>query len=47
MTPAKWVNVALIVQYLLLAALYGLEGNGPKTLYWVGAFILGLGVLLA
>ena len=47
MTPARWVNVALIVTYLVLAVLYGVERDWPKVLYWVGASILGTGVLLA
>lgn len=47
MTPARWLNLALIATYLILAVLYGLDRNLPKTLYWVGAAILGTGVLLA
>jgi hypothetical protein len=47
MTPAKWVNVVLIVTYLILAGLYGLDRDWPKVLYWTGAAILGTGVLLA
>ena len=47
MTPAKWVNVALIVAYVVLAGLYATEGAWPKVLYWTGAAILGTGVLLA
>ena len=47
MTPARWLNLALIGAYLILAVLYGWERDWPKTLYWVGAAILGTGVLLA
>ena len=47
MTPARWVNLALIATYLVLAILYGLERDYPKVLYWTGAAILGTGVLLA
>ena len=47
MTPAKWVNVALIWTYLILAAMYATEKAWPKVLYWTGAAILGTGVLLA
>lgn len=47
MTPARWVNAALILTYLVLAVMYGLEQAWPKVLYWTGAAILGTGVLLA
>lgn len=47
MTPARCVNLALIAVYLILAGLYALEQDWPKTLYWTGAAILGTGVLLA
>ena len=46
-TLASWVNLALIATYLVLAVLYALDRNWPKVLYWVGAAILGTGVLLA
>ena len=47
MTPARWVNAALIGAYLVLAALYATEHQWPKVLYWSGAAVLGTGVLLA
>ena len=47
MSPAKWVNLALIGIYLVLAVLYAVERAWPKVLYWTGAAILGTGVLLA
>ena len=47
MTPARWVNLVLIGTYLVLAILYAWDHDWPKVLYWVGAAILGTGVLLA
>ena len=47
MSPARWVNAALIVTYLVLASLYAADHAWPKVLYWLGAAILSLGVLLA
>ena len=47
MTPARWWNLALLVQYLVLAVLYAVQREWAKTLYWIGAAILSLGVMLA
>ena len=47
MTPARWLNLALIVTYLVLAGLYAHDQAWPKVLYWTGAAILGTGILLA
>lgn len=47
MTPARWLNSALILAYLVLAVVYGMERDWPRTTYWVGAAILSVGVLLA
>lgn len=47
MTPARWWNLALLVQYLVLAVLYAAQREWAKTLYWIGAAILSLGILLA
>ena len=47
LTPARWVNVALIVVYLGLAGLYASDAAWPKVLYWLGAAILSTGILLA
>lgn len=47
MTPAKWVNLGLIAVYLVLAGLYAFDQQWPKALYWTGAAILGVGILLA
>ena len=47
MTPARWLHVTLICAYVVLAVLYGVDKDWPRVLYWVGAAILGTGVLLA
>ena len=35
----------LLVEYILIAVAFGIDGNYPKVLYFVGAGILTLGVL--
>lgn len=35
-----------IIWYLLLALLFGTEGNAGKTIYWIGAAVLSLGVYI-
>lgn len=35
----------LILQYIVLAIICGVEGYYAKALYWVGAVVLSLGVL--
>lgn len=47
LTPARWVNLALILTYLVLAGLYAADHAWPKVLYWLGAALLSLGILLA
>lgn len=46
MTPAQWMNVGLIVQYLVLAGLYLFEWQLPKALYWIGAAVISTAVLI-
>ena len=47
LSPARWWNLALLAQYLVLAVLYAVQREWAKTLYWIGATILSLGILLA
>ena len=44
MTVADWWGASLIAQYLIAAALYGLQGNGWKALYWLSAAGIGFAV---
>lgn len=37
----------LMVIYLLAAIAYAYEGNYPKAIYFIGAIILSVGVLMA
>lgn len=39
------ITVVLVAVYAVLAVLYFLAGQHNKALYWVGAFLLTLGVL--
>jgi len=36
----------LLLQYVVLAVAYGVQGNWPKMIYWIGAVILLTGVVL-
>ena len=45
MKLADWWAASLIVQYLIAAALYGLQGQGWKALYWLSASGIGMAVL--
>ena len=46
MTYGDWFTAALIAAYAVGAVLYVYELNGPKALYFFGAAVLTLGVLL-
>lgn len=46
MTPAKWVNFALVAQYLLLTVLYAFDADWPRSLYWFGAAVIAVSVLM-
>jgi hypothetical protein len=46
MTPARWVNVALVVVYLVLAVLYAADRSAAKVVYWIGAAIISSAVLM-
>lgn len=47
MTPARWISVSLIGQYIILAGLFAAERDWARMTYWIGASILATGVLLA
>jgi len=38
--------IILLVQYILIGIVYGLNDNWGKCLYFVGASILSIGVLI-
>jgi len=38
--------IMLLVQYIIIAVLYGVNDNWGKCLYFVGASILSVGVLM-
>jgi hypothetical protein len=40
-----WFVLALIGQYLIAACAYGVEGQGWKSLYWIGAMLISVAVL--
>jgi hypothetical protein len=46
MTRGDWFAVALVAEYVFLAAVYACEGDWPKVGYWIGAAILGTSVVL-
>jgi len=39
------ILIILTFQYLAIALLYAVEGNWAKVTYFIGAFILSIGVL--
>lgn len=46
MTPARWVNMLLILEYLLLTGLYACDGSWQKSMYWIGAAVISTSILL-
>ncbi len=45
MSWADYLTVSLIIQYVLVGGFYLWQGDWACCVYWVGAFILTLGVL--
>lgn len=37
--------ILLIIEYIIIAVIYGFEGNWAKATYFLGATIISLGVL--
>lgn len=38
------INYMMMALYALAIGRWGLEGNGPQVLYWIGALLLTFGV---
>lgn len=45
MTAPDWLNLALVLAYVVLAIAFAVMGNWPKVLYWIGAGILTASLL--
>jgi len=40
----QWINIALILQFLILTVIYISQGNWNKVLYWGGAAVITFSV---
>jgi len=45
MNTADWLNVALVLAYIILTLAFAVVGNWPKAFYWIGAGILTASLL--
>jgi len=44
MNAEQWINVALVIQFLVLAVIYIYQGNWYKVMYWGGAALITFSV---
>ena len=46
MSNGQLLMQCLVVVYVIVAVVFGLEGNWPKMAYWIGAAIITFSVLV-